>query len=81
MKNAVIQMLKDIIDACLLWWKAIFSATEMRDLWLGVVIMVALFSIIFVPMRSGQLLGGGAISTFATNQVNKHRKKKSNGDD
>lgn len=81
--NACIDMLMYITSACLTWFSAIINATGLRHFWTGVVILVALMSIVFVPMRSGQLLGGGAIGTFATTKINKKiRKSQSyNGDD
>lgn len=76
-------MLKNIVNACLAWFTLIINATGLRYFWTGVVILTALMSIVFVPMRSGQLLGGGAIGTFATTKINKRiRKSQSyNGDD
>ena len=82
--TACIDMLMSIVSSCLTWFSAIFKATGLRNFWIGVVILVALMSIVIVPMRSGQLLGGGAISTFARSKIN-NKNKRSNthhdGDD
>lgn len=77
-----IDMLVDIVNASLRWWDLIISATGLKSFWIAVVILVALFSIVLVPMRSGQLLGGGAIGTFARTKINNRRRRNNQtGDD
>lgn len=73
--NCII-MLKNIINACLAWFTQIINATGLRFFWTGVVILAVLMSIVFVPMRSGQMLGGGAISTFATSRISNAKRNK-----
>lgn len=73
--NACINMLMKIVSAGLTWFTAIINATGLRSFWTSVVILVAFMSIVLVPMRSGQLLGGGAIGTFATTKINKKIRK------
>lgn len=69
--SACLNMLMHIVDAALTWWTAIINATGLRNFWTSVVILTLMMSIVFVPMRSGQLLGGGAIGTFASTKINK----------
>lgn len=70
-----LSMLRDIVDFCLDVWMAILNATGLGYWWTASVILVVVFSIVFVPMRGGQLLGGGAIASFATTKINKRLRK------
>lgn len=82
MRTAIINMLYTIISTVMSWWNAIIAGTDMAPLWGGAVVIVMLFSIVLTPMRGGQLLGGGAIGTFAKSKIHNQRKSKPNtGDD
>lgn len=75
MKNFAVNLLIDVVNACINWWSAIIDAVDLVQLWIGVVVLVALFSIVLTPMRGGQLLGGGAIGTFTQTKINKKLRK------
>lgn len=74
--NSCLLLVDSIISFLLDVWMAILNATGLGFWWLASVILFIVFSVVFVPMRSGQLLGGGAIATFTTNKISSAKRNR-----
>lgn len=65
---------KRILTTLLIWFQDIYEATGMTSLWIGVVVLTAVFSIVIVPLRGGADLTNGALGGFLMNKVNRHKR-------
>lgn len=65
---------KRILTTLLMWFQDIYEATGMTSLWIGVVVLAAVFSIVIVPLRGGADLTNGALGGFLMNKVNRHKR-------
>lgn len=65
---------KRILTTLLIWFQDIYEATGMTSLWIGVVVLAAVFSIVIAPLRGGADLTGGALGGFLMNKVNRHKR-------
>lgn len=65
---------KRILTTLLLWFEEIYRATGMTSLWIGAVVLAAVFSIVIFPLRGGADLTSGALGGFLMNKVNRHRR-------
>lgn len=63
---------RDILTALLVWYQAVYEATGMTGLWIGVVALSIVFSVVLVPLRGGRDLTRGAFGSFAMNRINNH---------
>lgn len=64
---------KRVLTSVLGWFVDIYEATGMTSLWIGVVVLAAVFSIVVVPLRGGADLSRGALGSFVMNRVNRHK--------
>lgn len=55
------------------WFTDILTFTDMYELWIGVVVFTAVFSIVILPLRGGIDLSRGVFGSFLMNKVNRHR--------
>lgn len=67
---------KRILTEAIHWFEQILVATGLRGVWAGVMVFVAVFSILLIPLRGGADLTGGALGSFVKSRVN-HSKPKS----
>lgn len=65
---------KRILTTLLVWFQDIYEATGMTSLWIGVVVLAAVFSIVIIPLRGGADLTNGALGSFLMNKVNRHKR-------
>lgn len=65
---------KRILTTVLLWFEDVYRALGLSSLWIGVVVLAAVFSIVIVPLRGGADLSRGALGTFVMNKVNRHKR-------
>lgn len=63
-----------ILTTLLTWFQSIYRACGMESLWIGVVVLAAVFSIVIVPLRGGADLSNGALGGFLMNKVNRHKR-------
>lgn len=68
-----ISYVRAIVTNVLDWFMTIMSESGMGMVWTGVVVFVAVFSIIIMPLRGGAPLGGG-ISDVVMNQTHKSKR-------
>ena len=66
-----IALMKRILTECLYWFSDVISATGLTPLWAGILVIVAVFSIILIPLRGGADLTGGAIGQFVKGRINR----------
>ena len=65
---------KRILTQLLYWFEDVFSAVGMTELWIGIVVFAAVFSIVIAPLRGGADLTHGALGGFLMNKVNRHKR-------
>ena len=63
-----------VLTQAINWFDKVMTATGLEPLWAGALIIIALFSIILVPLRGGADLTRGALGSFVFSRVNKARK-------
>lgn len=68
-----IQFCKVILSNCLQWFVMVYDALGLKSLWIGAVVLAAVFSIVIVPLRGGADLTGGALGSFLVNKTNRHK--------
>lgn len=59
-----------IFSALLGWYMDIYEILGMTSLWIGVVVLVIVFTVVLVPLRGGSGISGGAIGDFTVTSVN-----------
>lgn len=64
---------KRILTTVLTWFNEIYEALGLTSLWIGVVVLAAVFSIVIIPLRGGADLSRGALGSFVMNKVNRHK--------
>lgn len=65
---------KRILTQLLFWFEDVLSAVGMTELWIGIVVFAAVFSIVIVPLRGGADLTGGALGSFMKNKVSRYNR-------
>lgn len=65
---------KRILTTVITWYQQVYEAMGMTSLWIGVVILSAVFSIVIIPLRGGADLSRGALGSFLMNKVNHHKR-------
>lgn len=65
---------KRLLTEILYWFQDIMTATGLMPLWAGTLVVVAVFSIILIPLRGGADLTSGALGSFILGRVNKTRR-------
>lgn len=65
---------KRILTTVITWYQQVYEAMGMTSLWIGVVILSAVFSIVIIPLRGGADLSRGALGSFLMNKVNRHKR-------
>lgn len=68
-----LQFGKTVLSNVLSWFIEIFNRTGMTGLWIGVVVLMAVFSIVIIPLRGGADLSKGALGSFVMNRTNRHK--------
>lgn len=63
-----------VFTTLLQWFQKVYNAVDMFDLWIGIVVFVAVFSIVVMPLRGGADLTHGVFGSFLMNKVNKHKR-------
>lgn len=70
---------KRVLTTSILWFEQILDATGLTGVWMGIIIVFAVFSILLVPLRGGFDLSQGALGSFIMGRVN--RRKSTDSDD
>lgn len=78
MVEDVISYISAVVGALIEMFYQLLVATETLDLWVAGVCFALFISIVAIPFRGGNAIGGGGFVGFITNRVNNHKTKKSN---
>lgn len=62
-----------VLSTAINWFQEILIACGTFDIWKGVIVFVALFSIILIPLRGGGDLTAGLLGGFVMNRINKRK--------
>lgn len=65
---------KRVLTECIYWFEDVMKATGLFPLWAGTLVVVAVFSILLIPLRGGADLTNGALGGFVVNRVNKAKR-------
>lgn len=63
-----------ILATLLAWFFDLYESLGLTSLWIGVVVLSAVFSIVIIPLRGGADLTRGALGSFVMNKVNRHKR-------
>ena len=68
-----IAVMKRVLTEVIYWFDTILVSTGMRSVWGGILVVVAVFSVLLIPLRGGADLTSGALGSFVKSRVNRHK--------